>query len=87
MGRSPIRTALKIDHEKPAVEQLGLHNRWHPDIPSVGTINDGEVVKVRIWVAAAFKELSDSLNQFCFDRLNVWIGREDRSRTTTAQTT
>jgi formamidase len=41
-----IRTALKVDLEKPAWEQPGLHNRWHPDVPFNGTIKDGEVVKI-----------------------------------------
>ncbi|PUU81581.1 Acetamidase/Formamidase [Tuber borchii] len=46
MGTGPIRTALKVDFNKPAQEQPYLHNRWHPDIPTVGKIAPGEVVKV-----------------------------------------
>ncbi|KAL9588247.1 MAG: hypothetical protein Q9203_002942 [Teloschistes exilis] len=40
------KTALKVDLKKPAAEQPGLHNRWHPDIPFNGTIKNGEVVKI-----------------------------------------
>ncbi|KAJ3575585.1 hypothetical protein NPX13_g3984 [Xylaria arbuscula] len=46
MGKSAIRTAGKIDLEKPASTQSNLHNRWHPDIPFAGTIKDGETVKI-----------------------------------------
>ncbi|KAL2868635.1 acetamidase/formamidase family protein [Aspergillus lucknowensis] len=46
MGTKCIRTALKVDLNKPAREQKGLHNRWHPDVPSCGTIANNEVVKI-----------------------------------------
>ncbi|KPI40381.1 putative formamidase [Cyphellophora attinorum] len=42
----PIRTALKVDLDKPADEQEALHNRWHPDVPFYGTIKNGETVKI-----------------------------------------
>ncbi|KKY18746.1 putative formamidase [Phaeomoniella chlamydospora] len=41
-----VRTAVKVDLNKPAAEQPQLHNRWHPDIPFCGTIKNGEVVKI-----------------------------------------
>ncbi|KAL3468485.1 Acetamidase/Formamidase [Aspergillus heterothallicus] len=46
MGIKGIRTALKVDLNKPAREQKGLHNRWHPEVPSCGTIANNEVVKI-----------------------------------------
>ncbi|KAG7009157.1 hypothetical protein G7Y79_00003g010250 [Physcia stellaris] len=46
MGLTEIRTAMKVDLKKPAAEQPGLHNRWHPDVPFNGTIKNGEVVKI-----------------------------------------
>ncbi|MCJ1294259.1 hypothetical protein MMC34_005817 [Xylographa carneopallida] len=46
MGLKEIRTALKVDLKKPAAEQPVLHNRWHPDVPFVGTIKEGEIVKI-----------------------------------------
>ena len=46
MGLTEIRTALKVDLKKPAEQQSGLHNRWHPDIPFAGTIKPNEVVKI-----------------------------------------
>lgn len=46
MGKEGLRYAAKVDLDKPAAEQNVLHNRWHPDIPSVGTIKNNEVVKI-----------------------------------------
>ncbi|KAJ5372436.1 Acetamidase/Formamidase [Penicillium concentricum] len=46
MGIKGIRTALKVDLDKPAREQSGLHNRWHPDVPAYGKIANNEVVKI-----------------------------------------
>ncbi|KAL9116445.1 MAG: hypothetical protein Q9187_007030 [Circinaria calcarea] len=46
MGLTEIRTALKVDLKKPAEQQSGLHNRWHPDIPFAATIKPNEVVKI-----------------------------------------
>ncbi|GAM85737.1 hypothetical protein ANO11243_037450 [Dothideomycetidae sp. 11243] len=46
MGKSEIRYAAKIDLEKDPGGEPYLHNRWHPDIPSIGTIKNGEVVKI-----------------------------------------
>ncbi|KAK6851948.1 formamidase-like protein [Apiospora arundinis] len=46
MGKTGIRTAAKVSFDIPASEQKVLHNRWHPDVPSVETIKDGETVKI-----------------------------------------
>ncbi|KAI2635558.1 formamidase [Hypomontagnella submonticulosa] len=46
MGKIEIRTAGKVSFDQPAAEQTNIHNRWHPDIPSIGTIKDGETVKI-----------------------------------------
>ncbi|KAF1361724.1 formamidase FmdS [Lizonia empirigonia] len=46
MGKEGLRYVAKVDLDKPAAEQNVLHNRWHPDIPSVGTIKNNEVVKI-----------------------------------------
>ncbi|KAH6668675.1 formamidase [Plectosphaerella plurivora] len=46
MGKTEIRRANSVSFEKPAADQPGLHNRWHPDIPSITTIKDGETVKI-----------------------------------------
>ncbi|KAK8178773.1 formamidase [Phyllosticta citribraziliensis] len=41
-----VRYAAKVDLNKDAAEQPILHNRWHPDVPFVGKIKNGETVKI-----------------------------------------
>ncbi|OJJ48700.1 hypothetical protein ASPZODRAFT_61560 [Penicilliopsis zonata CBS 506.65] len=57
MGVREIRTALKVDLDKPAWEQTGLHNRWHPDVPACGKIANNEVVKIECldWTGGQIK--------------------------------
>ena len=43
-NKKEARTIVKVDMTKSALEQpVPLHNRWHPDIPAVGTVAPGEV--------------------------------------------
>ncbi|KAK2628860.1 hypothetical protein QTJ16_001963 [Diplocarpon rosae] len=46
MGRTAIRNICKVSLDIPAEQQPKLHNRWHPDIPFAGTIQNGETVKI-----------------------------------------
>ncbi|KAK6358206.1 hypothetical protein TWF730_007557 [Orbilia blumenaviensis] len=46
MGLKELRYAAKVDLTKDPETLPYLHNRWHPDIPSCGTIKNGEVVKI-----------------------------------------
>ncbi|GFN17854.1 hypothetical protein AtubIFM56815_007719 [Aspergillus tubingensis] len=57
MGHKKIRTALSVDLNKPAWEQPGLHNRWHPDVPSYAKIANNEVVKIECldWTGGQIK--------------------------------
>ncbi|KAJ5555236.1 hypothetical protein N7535_007676 [Penicillium sp. DV-2018c] len=57
MGVKGIRTALKVDLNKPGSEQPGLHNRWHPDVPAYGKIANNEVVKIECldWTGGQIK--------------------------------
>ncbi|EER25602.1 hypothetical protein D8B26_000083 [Coccidioides posadasii str. Silveira] len=57
MGREAIRTAMHVDRNKPAAEQPGVHNRWHPDIPAAATIKNGETVKIECldWTGGQIK--------------------------------
>lgn len=45
-GEHQIRYAAKVDLEKDAGSEPYLHNRWHPDIPTYGTIKNNETVKI-----------------------------------------
>ncbi|KAL2072345.1 hypothetical protein VTL71DRAFT_11688 [Oculimacula yallundae] len=46
MGKTAIRNICPVSLDTPAETQPQLHNRWHPDIPSAGTIKNGETVKI-----------------------------------------
>ncbi|KAK7561027.1 Acetamidase/Formamidase [Phyllosticta citricarpa] len=52
-----VRYAAKVDLNKDAAEQPILHNRWHPDVPFVGKIKDGETVKIECvdWTGGQIK--------------------------------
>ncbi|KAL1413727.1 hypothetical protein Q8F55_001509 [Vanrija albida] len=41
------RTVVSIDPFKPANQQQGITNRWHPDIPPYATVKQGEVFHVQ----------------------------------------
>lgn len=46
MGLTAIRNICEVSLDVPAEKQPKLHNRWHPDIPSAGSIKNGETVKI-----------------------------------------
>jgi formamidase len=64
----PIRTAVKVDINKPAWEQKGIHNRWHPDIPFAASVKQGEPFKVECldWTGGQIKN-----NDSADDILNI----------------
>jgi len=42
-----IKTVISVDLKKTPEEQANvLHNRWHPDIPAVVKVQQGETFKV-----------------------------------------
>ena len=44
-----VKTIISVDVKKPAWEQdpkTPLHNRWHPDIPAVARVKEGELFRV-----------------------------------------
>ena len=44
-----VKTIISVDVKKPAWEQdpkTPLHNRWHPDIPAVAKVKEGELFRV-----------------------------------------
>jgi len=63
-----IRTAIKVDLDKPANSQPHLHNRWHPDIPTFATVKPGEPVNIECvdWTGGQIKN-----NDSADDILNV----------------
>ncbi|KAK5958053.1 hypothetical protein OHC33_001243 [Knufia fluminis] len=73
-----IRTALKVDLDKPASEQPQLHNRWHPDVPFCGTIKDGETVKIECvdWTGGQIKndDSADDVRDIDLSRIHYLSG-------------
>lgn len=65
---SAIRTAIKVDLDKPANSQAHLHNRWHPDIPTFAKVKPGEPVNIECvdWTGGQIKN-----NDSADDILNV----------------
>ncbi|RKO87798.1 Acetamidase/Formamidase, partial [Blyttiomyces helicus] len=52
------RTVVAVDLKRPANDQpVPLHNRWHPDVPSVATVEVGETFKVECldWTGGQIK--------------------------------
>ncbi|KAF7561573.1 hypothetical protein G7046_g2580 [Stylonectria norvegica] len=41
-----IRTAQAVRFDVPAGDQPYLHNRWHPEVPSIDVVKPGETVKI-----------------------------------------
>ena len=53
-----IKTLFKIDLTKSVFDQaLPLHNRWHPDIPAVVSVNPGVIFKMECidWTGGQIK--------------------------------
>ena len=51
-----VKTIISVDVKKPAWEQdpkTPLHNRWHPDIPAVARVKEGELFRVECVFAAS----------------------------------
>ena len=58
----PVKSLLTVDTKKlPWEQNPPLHNRWHPAIPPVATVEEGEIVRVEMvdWTGGQIKN-SDS---------------------------
>ncbi|KAL9714518.1 hypothetical protein Ac2012v2_8356 [Leucoagaricus gongylophorus] len=56
---APHPTLIEVDPFIPADQQKGLHNRWHPDIPSVATVKPGQVSFLSLTAEIQLETLSD----------------------------
>lgn len=81
MPRSEIRYITKIDLSKPGDAQPQVHNRWHPDIPSTGTIKQGETVKIECldWTGNQIgnNDSADDLRNVDLTRIHYLLGPFD----------
>lgn len=42
-----VKTLISVDPNKlPWEQETPLHNRWHPDIPPVASVVEGEIFRV-----------------------------------------
>ena len=54
----PVKSLLTVDPEKLPWEQSPpLHNRWHPSIPPVASVEEGEIFRVEMvdWTGGQIK--------------------------------
>lgn len=59
MAPASPRVVVKVDLKKrPWQQTQPLHNRWHPEIPSVAEVKTGELFRVEMvdWTGGAVKE-------------------------------
>jgi len=57
-----VKKLIEVDvNLKPWEQKVPLHNRWHPDIPCVAKVEEGEVFRVECidWTGGQIKD-SDS---------------------------
>lgn len=56
-----VKKLISVDPKLPPWEQeTPLHNRWHPDIPSVASVEEGEVFRVECKIS------KNTLCEMCF---------------------
>lgn len=55
-------TIIKIDLDKSPYDHDNIHNRWHPDIPMVTTVNPGDdfIVECMDWTGGQIKNNDDA---------------------------
>lgn len=60
---SCIKTLITVDpNGNPREQKYPLHNRWHPDVPAVAKIHEGEIFKVETmdWTGGQIKNNNDA---------------------------
>lgn len=64
MTNPKIHTLISVDLSKPAEQQpVPLHNRWHPDVPAVAMVNQGDKFRIECidWTGGQIQD-NDSAN-------------------------
>lgn len=56
---------VTVDPLKPAAEQAGLMNRWHPDIPAFATVKQGQMFRIGCheWTGGQIKSESEQVER------------------------
>ena len=57
-----MKTLIKVDLDATPESQDYLHNRWHPDIPMVAMVNQGDEFRVECidWTGGQIKNNDDA---------------------------
>ena len=74
MAPSTPRLVVPIDlKKKPWEQKLSLHNRWHPEIPPVAEVKDGEVFRVEMvdWTGGIIKDDESAIDVKTIDLSTV----------------
>ncbi|KAF2770358.1 formamidase FmdS [Teratosphaeria nubilosa] len=81
MPEKGLRYAAKVDLTKDAGTLPYLHNRWHPDVPSYGTIKNNETVKIECvdWTGGQIKnnDSADDMRDVDLTRIHYLTGPFD----------
>lgn len=81
MPKDQIKYLTRVDLDKPGDAQPQVHNRWHPDVPSVATIKQGETVKIECldWTGNQIgnNDLADDLRHVDLTRIHYLLGPFD----------
>lgn len=66
MEKGGVRQLISLDFNRPIREQYNvLHNRWHPDIPTVATVKPGEAFRVQCTEWTGEIPFFHPFRQFC----------------------
>ena len=74
-----VKTIISVDPKKnPWEQETPLHNRWHPDIPPVASVKEGEVFRVECvdWTGGQIKndESSDDVKNVDLSQVHYLSG-------------
>lgn len=74
-----VKTIISVDPKKnPWEQEIPLHNRWHPDIPPVASVKEGEVFRVECvdWTGGQIKndESSDDVKNVDLSQVHYLSG-------------
>lgn len=67
-----MRTVISVDPDGEPLRQQHMHTRWHPDIPSVATVEPGEAFKVECMDftgnSISNDDCADDVLDYCWDQ-------------------
>jgi hypothetical protein len=72
---TPIPLITVDVSKKPWEQEKPLHNRWHPDIPPVGTVKEGSLFRVETidWTGMNYSGLEGHLQRNQKNSVGRWL--------------